>query len=254
MQPATAAVSSLASRKLLFPEARAAPASHSTSHNPAAGSPQSPLTGRQDQSQLHGHGQQQVAATWVGQMPTAQIGLTANTQLQTLTVGKCMQLPGSPTRQFAPAGAGQSHAAGQGHSHAAGQGHTLEAGQRPRNSPGLLPQGNRWQHRAEVCTESLAALQTAAKSNPSWAHTTLHSQPGTAEHHGFLASTVMLETLGRQKQALLLHENSKSCLKQKGRTGGSGEAGQEGCSPASPTSHKWVTLHQQRATLYVSKC
>lgn len=55
-----------------------------------------------------------------------------------------------------------------------------------------------------VQTDSLAALERAAKTQPSWANTTLHGEPGLQLHHGFLTSAVMMETLNRQKQAELL--------------------------------------------------
>lgn len=95
-----------------------------------------------------------------------------------------------------------------------------------------------------VQTQSVAALQRAAKALPSWAETTFQNSPGTLLDHGFLASAVMLETLGRQKQALSRHATCGSPLQQikaeiSPHTGGSGPGG---FSPGSPTSHKWVTI------------
>jgi len=65
------------------------------------------------------------------------------------------------------------------------------------------------QHAAAVQTESLAALERAAKLAPTWAQTTLHGKPGYQQHTGFLSSAVMLETLNRQKQAVLLQPEDR---------------------------------------------
>lgn len=98
-----------------------------------------------------------------------------------------------------------------------------------------------------VQTQSVAALQRAAKALPSWAETTFQNSPGTLLDHGFLASAVMLETLGRQKQALSRHATCGSPLQQikaeiSPHTGGSGPGG---FSPGSPTSHKYTWLLQK---------
>lgn len=142
----------------------------------------------------------------------------------------------------------------------------LAAGEVPGSSPERLPRGAKQHHIAAAQTQSVAALQRAADTVPSWAETTLPDHSGSLHHHGFLASAVMLETLGRQKQmqALSLHascgsppEGKAAMDPQKNETHhqGSGpggvrpESGHRGStpgpgqgefSPESPTSHKWV--------------
>jgi len=56
-----------------------------------------------------------------------------------------------------------------------------------------------------VHTESLAALERAAKAQHTWAQITLQSEPEVQQNHGFLASAIVIETLNRQRQAELLH-------------------------------------------------
>lgn len=92
-------------------------------------------------------------------------------------------------------------------------------------------------------TQCVAALQRAANTLPSWAETTFHSLPDSPQGHGFLASAVMLETLGRQKQALSLHASCSNPHERMGAHKPQHTAGSAlgGFSPGSPTSHKWVT-------------
>lgn len=94
-------------------------------------------------------------------------------------------------------------------SQAASQSWHLQSSQQTpsQHASHMKDRGQHWEGRQCVLgaqTDSLAALERAAKTQPSWAHTTLHGKPGLQLHHGFLTSAVMMETLNRQKQAELL--------------------------------------------------
>ncbi len=56
-----------------------------------------------------------------------------------------------------------------------------------------------------VHTESLAAMERAARAQHTWAQITLQSGPEVQQTHGFLSSAIVIETLNRQRQAELLH-------------------------------------------------
>ncbi len=56
-----------------------------------------------------------------------------------------------------------------------------------------------------VHTESLAAMEKAAKAQHTWAQIRLPSEPEVQQNHSFLSSAIVIETLNRQRQAELLH-------------------------------------------------
>lgn len=133
----------------------------------------------------------------------------------------------------------------------------LETGQVPGSRPKPLSGCAKQHHTVAAQTQSVAALQRIAHTVPSWAETTLPlpDHPGAPHHHGFLASAVMLETLGRQKQtqALSLHVNSpqeKGGMElEQNETHGQGSR-QGLASPESPISHKWA----HSSMLYNAQC
>lgn len=203
------------------------------------------------------HGGQQ---PWTARLEEQRAGVTAG-------ISATGQLPDSTAREVA---AGQLPTA-QAQGNTAGLSVVRQVPDRPGqlatgqllgSSPEPLPRCAKQQHTFEPLTQSVAALQRIAKTVPSWAATTLPDHPGAPDHHGFLASAVMLETLGRQKQTQALslhasspkekgamepkqskpHRGSRQGLASPGEHEGvnPGRRGQGGSRPESPISHKWV--------------
>ena len=240
-------------KSLLLPEQQAA-ACHSQRRSPQKGNWQL----AQQEVATHGGGQQ----PWVVGLDKHRAettGLSAAGQAPDTTAGQ--MVAGHSAKGLAPgntAGLPTQQVPGS-------MAEQLAAGEAPVSSPGRLPRCAK-QHLAAAQTQSVAALQRAADTVPSWAETTLPDHSGSPHHHGFLASAVMLETLGRQKQkqVLSLHASCGSPPEGKGALDpeqndtdhqGSGpggvrpDSGHRGStpgpgqgvfSPESPTSHKWV--------------
>ena len=278
------AVSDAARKALSFSELQATPALHEPPCNTAAGLPGTFPAASHSQTRMLGHKQMHSPQNWSEQSQLAQQKVATPGRQQSWIVGLYKQRAGTtglPATGQAPDSTAGCIVAGQ---FATGQvpGNTaglvvtqqipgsmagqLAMGQVPGNSPKRLPQCAKQQHIAGIETQSVAALQRAANTVPSWAETTLPDHSDSPHHHGFLASAVMLETLGRHKQtqALSLHASCGSPPDEKGamdpeqnqthRQGfGQGgvspdsghggltpRSGQGDFSPASPTSHKWV--------------
>ena len=284
------AVSDPASRKaLLLPELQATPALQEPPCNPAAGPPGTFTAASHSLTGMLGHNQMRSPQNWPEESQFAQQKVATSGAQQPWMVRLHKQRAGR-TELFATGQAPDSTAGqvlaeqfAKGHASgnniglsvtqqvpgsmagqlAAGQ---LATGQVLGGSPKRFPQCAKQQHIAATKTQSLAALQRAADAVPSWAESTLPDHSGSSHHHGFLASAVMLETLGRQKQtqALSLHASCGNPSEEKGamdpeqngtQRQGSGPGGvspdsgqgwstprpgQGDSSPASPTSHKWV--------------
>lgn len=198
------------------------------------------------------HGGQQ---PWIARVDKQRAGITSITTGLSATG----QLPDSTARHQAQENTAGLSMVCQVPGSIAGQ---LATGQVPGSSPQPLPGCAKQHHTAAAQTQSVAALQRIANTVPSWAETTLPDHPGSPHFQGFLASAVMLETLGRQKrmEALSLHASStqeKGAMEpKKNETHGQGSRqgpaspgskhevnpgqGQGGSSPESSISHKWV--------------
>ena len=269
------AVADPTSRKSLFPEQQGT-ALQESPYKPVAGLPEASTAFSHRQVEMLGHNQMRSPQMWSGSWQLAQQKVATHGDGQQPWIpGLCKQRAGttvlSATGQAPDSTAGQMGAgqlakrlapdstAGlsatqQVPGSRAGQ---LAAGEVLGSNPTQLLQCAKQQHIAASQTQSVAALQRAADSVPSWAQTTLPDHSGSPHHHGFLASAVMLETLGRQKQklGLSLHASYQSPPEETGATDpeqnethrpelGQGRStpqpGQGGFSPESPTSHKWV--------------
>lgn len=90
-------------------------------------------------------------------------------------------------------------------SKAAGQTWQVQGSQPVASQHASQTAGGRGHFGLGVCTESLAAMERAAKAQHRWAQITLQSEPEVQQNHGFLSSAIVMETLNRQRQAELLH-------------------------------------------------
>lgn len=100
---------------------------------------------------------------------------------------------------------GYSTSTGVHASKAAGQTWQVQASQPVANKHASQTAGGRGHFGLGVHTESLAAMERAAKAQHTWAQITLHCKPEMQQNHGFLSSAIVTETLNRQRQAELLH-------------------------------------------------
>ena len=90
-------------------------------------------------------------------------------------------------------------------SKAAGQTWQTQGSQPVASKHASQTAGGRGHFGLGVHTESLAAMERAAKAQHTWAQITLQSEPEVQQNHGFLSSAIVIETLNRQRQAELLH-------------------------------------------------
>ena len=223
-QPAATALSGPTNRKLLFPESQTLPASHKPPYSAAVNVLGNHSTASGGQAHMQSPMQQPllIGLDQGGQMLAAPTDLTAQPQGQKVPT---VQVPGTTAWQAAGI------------------------------TSGRLPQTPLWQPAAGVQTESLIALHRAAGKHPSWAQATLDNQAGSPHHHGLLASAVMLETLGRQKQASLMPEAGRHGPLQKREDSPrqesylGGVASQDAASPQSPTRQKCAFLSIVRCLL-----
>ncbi|KAL0021385.1 hypothetical protein WJX77_010447 [Trebouxia sp. C0004] len=90
-------------------------------------------------------------------------------------------------------------------SKAAGQTWQVQGSQPVASKHASLTAGGKDYFGLGVHTESLAAMERAAKAQHTWAQVTLQSKPEMQQTYGFLSSAIVIETLNRQRQAELLH-------------------------------------------------
>ena len=100
---------------------------------------------------------------------------------------------------------GHDTATGVHASKAAGQTWQVQGSQPVASQHANQAAGGRGHFGLGVHTESLAAMERAAKAQHTWAQITLQSKPEMQQNHGFLSSAIVIETLNRQRQAELLH-------------------------------------------------
>ena len=256
-------------KSLMIPELQVAAALQEPPCSQTAGLPGTITAAIHGQTEMLGHNQMRSPQNWSETQQLAQHKVATSgggqqpwiTGLHKHRAGTA-RLPatGQLAKGLAPRCAAGLSATQQEPSSMAGQ----PAGEALGSSPERLPQSAKQQHIAAAQTQSVAALQRAADTVPSWAETTLPDHSGSPHRHGFLASSIMLETLSRQKQkqVLSLHASCDSPPEEKGAMDpeqnetlrqGSGQggvgpdpglrastprSGQAGFSPELPTSHK----------------
>ncbi|KAA6418618.1 MAG: hypothetical protein FRX49_11443 [Trebouxia sp. A1-2] len=133
---------------------------------------------------------------------------TAHNFLQTATTGIDRHAAGHSWHNAAfqsAAPQGRDSTIGVRASKPAGQTWQVQGSQPVASKHASQTAGGRGHFGLGVHTESLAALERAAKAQHTWAQITLQSKPEMQQNHGFLSSAIVIETLNRQRQAQLLH-------------------------------------------------